>query len=327
MIKSRIDHMLSPLAEYLQEGTMARLGIGTTMGVATRYNTFLRGDNLLRRRELFELELERLLEENGGLRGAVARIEDGYALDTSGELPHLGRMLMDSEEIIRERGGKESPDTRYRAFFRNLITPADLTRYPSLLDFITSSEVMAAASNYLGFIPRLSDTLPPGVRFAESSKAMDAESHLPHRDSQLFHMDPYSTPMVYVIVLLRDVTPESGPFCWIRESVSQRAKDRLGYWKKGKPYRLSDEEVYSVVEESDRNVLCYPKGTVLFIDPSRCLHYGSRDAVVPRYQMMYGLVSPVRSDFSESFITGIRYPLADDASQLRRLVLDKHFLA
>ena len=32
----------------------------------------------------------------------------------------------------------------------------------------------------------------------------------PH-DSQLFHIDFYSLPNVYVIVLLRDTTPENGP--------------------------------------------------------------------------------------------------------------------
>ncbi len=323
--KRGLDRAAAPVARYLQHGTMERLGIRNTMRMAKWYNGLLWRRCMEVCKTHYDQNFERLLDENGGVTREPGMMTDGFFLDTSQSLPGLSELLADADQVIRERGDKSEADDRYRAFFRNLITPADLVRYPSFLNFALSSDVLATASNYLGFIPCLSATLPPGVRFVQSSKDMDAQSHLPPRDSQLFHIDPYDTPMVYVNVLLRDVTPECGPFTYISESVSQAAAARLRYWTKGRPYRMSDDEIYSVVDRSEVRQLVYPRGTVLFIDPSRCFHYGSRDAVQPRYMMMYGFVSPCRSDFTETFLDRISYPVSGSDSMLRRLVLDKFY--
>jgi hypothetical protein len=127
--------------------------------------------------------------------------------------------------------------------------------------------------------------------------------------------------MVYIIVLLRDVTAKSGPFRWVPAAESQAAVSKLKYWEKGTPYRLQDDEFYSVVDPKSVHELAYPKGAVLFIDPSRCFHYGSRDAVIPRYQMMYGFSPLCRTDFSEQTMKPLRYHVRAQDSQLRKLVL------
>ena len=66
-----------------------------------------------------------------------------------------------------------------------------------------------------------------------------------------------------------------------------------------------------------------PRGTVLFIDTRRCFHYGARDGDEPRFQLMYGLTSVCRSDFSGSYMPLDRPPLEPGADGLRRLVLDR----
>lgn len=307
---------------------MEKLGIRTTTRLAKRYNTWQNAEAVRRRRELFERELDDLLAENGPITGPVHTMEDAWALDTSGTLPHLDRVLADADAIIAERAGQGPRDERYRSFFRNIISVDDLARYPSFLDFACSSEVLSPICRHMGFIPCLSKTLPPGIRFVESRKDLDALNHLPPRDSQLYHIDPYDAPMGYVIVALRDVTLRCGPFTWVGEAASQRAARQLGYWAKGKPYRLSDDEVYSAIDRSrDEHVMAYPRGTVLFLDPSRCMHYGSRDALDPRYLLMIGYVSPARTDFTETFMDAWDYPVTPDASRLRRLVLDKSYRA
>jgi len=126
-----------------------------------------------------------------------------------------------------------------------------------------------------------------------------------------------------VIVLARDCTPRQGPFTWLPASTSATAAKKLDYWSRGRPYRLSDEEIYSVVDPDETMRLTLPRGTVLFIDTSRCFHYGARDADEPRFQVMYGLTSVCRSDFSESYMPLDRPPLPADADRLRRLVLDR----
>ena len=86
---------------------------------------------------------------------------------------------------------------------------SDLEEYPSFLDFVTSSDLLATVGSYLQCIPVLSATLPSGLRLVESNDAFDEEPEVA-KDSQLYHIDYYSRPNVYVLVLLEDVTPEHG---------------------------------------------------------------------------------------------------------------------
>ena len=60
---------------------------------------------------------------------------------------------------------------------------------------------------------------------------------------------------------------------------------------------------------------------VLFIDSSACFHYGSRNAVRPRFQFMYTLTTPCRCDLFQTQFEA-RYPVPDDASALRRMVTE-----
>ncbi|KAB2825980.1 MAG: hypothetical protein F9K51_07140, partial [Candidatus Dadabacteria bacterium] len=145
------------------------------------------------------------------------------------------------------------------------------------------------------------------------------------RGSQLFHIDYHDDPMAYVIVLLNDIAMENGPFCFLPESVSRKASDSLNYRTRGKPHRLSDEEIYSAVPENELIKVCYPAGTVLFFDPSKCFHYGSRNAVNPRYALMYAFVSPCRTDFAEVLLERELYPVRQSDSRLRKMVLRKEY--
>jgi hypothetical protein len=301
----------------------SRLGIRSTMRLARRYNRLLYGRYQRYRESLYPDRFRELAEENDGFTGnGQIRMEDGYAIDTSRSLPHLDDLLREADEVIAERGGR-APVDGPRAFFRNIIRVEDLERWPSFLDFITSSAVLATASEYMGMIPALSKTLPTGVRFVESGRHYDDAPHLAPRGTMRYHIDPYNQPVVYVIVLLQDMTPEMGPTTFLPASVSARVATELGYWSRGRPYELSDEEVYSVADPAEKIEFSYPRGTVLFVDTGHCLHYGSRDNPVPRFQIMYGLSPICRTDFSETFMPSFSYPIRPNDSQLRKLILDR----
>ncbi len=324
MIQSMLDFACRPLARRLHDGHMRRLGIAPTMRLALAYNRLKFGRQHRWRRRLFRTELARLLEENGPPARRPVEMCDGWAIDRSGALPHLDRVLEDAEEIIAECAGvRRTAEGAYRSYFQDMWLPADAERYPSFLDFATSTDVLMTVSSYLECIPALSTTLPSGIRLVESNAAFDEEPDEPH-DSQLYHIDYYSMPNVYVLVLLQDTTFENGPWTFLPRSCSQKAREELGYWKRGKPYRVSDEEVYSVVDEREVIEFAYPRGTVLFIESSGCFHYGSRDSVLPRFQLMYAYSGVCRTDFSEVIMTPRVYPLRETDSRLRRLVLDKH---
>jgi hypothetical protein len=46
--------------------------------------------------------------------------------------------------------------------------------------------------------------------------------------------------------------------------------------------------IASSYHSKDAIEFCYPRGTVLFIDSSACFHYGSRNSIKPRFQLMLG---------------------------------------
>jgi hypothetical protein len=324
MDNSKLDAFFRPIAARLHANHMSRLGIANTMRLAYPYNRlkFHRQDRW--RRALYQTQLATLLEENGGLSRPPIEMKDGWALDTSMSLPHLDRVLEDSDKIFAERCGEQrSAKGAYRSYFQNVWTTEDVERYPSFLDFATSSDVLSVVSHYLQCIPALSTTLPSGIRLVESNAAFDDQPDNP-RDSQLYHMDYYSLPLFYILVLLRDTTPEHGPWTFLPRSVSQKVCTALNYWSRQRGYRVSDEDVYSVIERKEAIEFCYPRGTVLFIESSGCFHYGSRNSIKPRFQLFLGYTGACRTDFSEAIMPHQVYPVRDTDSRLRKMVLNKN---
>jgi hypothetical protein len=324
---SDLDTLPADLAKRLHTDHMQLLGISETMCLAHAWNHLQFGRQNNWRRQLYKTRLKELLEENGAPAREPIHLQDGWAVDWSLSLPHLGRMLEEADRIIAERAGKRlSAQGAYRSFFQNMWNPAeDPLKYPAFLDFATSSELLATVAHYIGSIPALSTTLPPGIRLVESNVLFDEQPDVP-KDSQLYHIDYYSLPNVYVLVLLQDTTIENGPWTFLPRSTSQRVAEKLGYWKCGRGYRLTDEEVYSVADRSEVIEFCYPRGTVLFIESSGCMHYGSRRSVMPRFQLMLGYTGACRTDFSEYLMPRQVYPVRDNDSLLRRLVLQKNLL-
>jgi hypothetical protein len=163
------DALLSKHAQkWRSEESMERLGIERIMRLAKRYNRWRYSDPAASYQSKFDHELDSLFAERGGFHNQPPRIvlKDGWAIDTSGTLPHLDRLLKEAGEVVAERGGKVHSDVQ-RPYFRNLMFYEDLAKYPSWLDFATSPEVLATVTEYLGTMPVLSKTRPPGVRFME----------------------------------------------------------------------------------------------------------------------------------------------------------------
>lgn len=309
------------LAERIDREEFAWLGIDNTRRISKTVNRIRHGADERRRRRLFDESFDRLLAELGPLDPQPGEMRDGYLLDTSRTLPHIERLTEAAEAVIAKRGDRPHRD-RKKPFMADLRRDRDLVDHPAFLDFVLSPPVLKVAATYLRQCPVLSRTRPPGVRMVESSSKYDPEAGGPYRDSQLYHRDLHDSPLVYVIVLVRDVTERSGPFTFLPEAASNRVAEGTGYGRRGRPYRLTDEEVYEHASRHEAVSMDLPRGTVLFIDSSVCFHYGSRDCTVPRYQVMYAFTSPCRTDLSEYLMKPKRYPLDHGDPTLRRLALD-----
>ncbi len=321
----KLSQYLRPVAARLHANHMQRLGIAKTMRLAAAYNRLRWKPQQAARTRLYHEQFAELLLENGGTTRPPLAMQDGWALDGTRTLPHLDRVLADAEKIIAERAGqRRSASGAYRSYFQDVWTPEDAVRYPSFLDFATSSDLLRTVADYLGCLPALSTTLPAGIRFVESNALFDDRPDTPH-DSQLYHIDYYSLPNVYVLVLLRDTTAKNGPWTFLPKALSQRTAARVNNWGRGQGYRFSDEEIHAVAPEKERIEFCGPAGSVLFIESSGCFHYGSRNCVEPRFQLMLGYGGAVRTDFSELIMTAKVYPQRPEDSRLRRWVLDKEY--
>src|SRR5581483_2069598 len=212
---------------------MGRLGIANSMRLARTMNTLRWRREAAQRRRLYNTQFDELIRRNGTSVRPLLQMQDGFAIDTSGTLPHLDRVLAQADEIIAERGGKRATaPNSYRSFFSDVWRDEDCERFPAFLDFATSSDVVGVVSNYLRTIPVLSTTIPPGIRFVESNMDYDDTPDV-LKESQLYHIDYYSVPSVYVLVALHDTTFDHGPWTFLPRGVSQRAKTELGYWKRG----------------------------------------------------------------------------------------------
>lgn len=318
IFKQRLKKALQRPQSDMEPEAMESLGINNIMRAAKIYNRSRYG----------ALQTER---ESALANGAAAnlpapkiKMRDGWAVDESRTLPHLDQLLTEAETVIAQRGGSHEYISQ-RGFMRDLLKADDLEKCPSFLNFVLSEEVLSTVCDYLGYAPVFSDLVPPGVRFAESNAALDPTPNRPPRQSQLYHLDFHDRPLVYVLVLLRDVTIDSGPFTFFGAEASQKISKAVRYGARKRPFRLSDEEVYAAADKKDEHQFMYPRGTVLFIDSSRCFHFGSRNAVVPRYQMMYAFVSACRTDFSEKFMPRREYPVSENDSFLRRYALNSRY--
>lgn len=322
----KIWNPIKEIAARLSRHDMEMLGIDRTMRLAKKINRVRYGRYQSRREQCYQEAFDQLLGEhtNGSTPTAVGKMEDGWLVDTSHSLPYLNELIAEAEIVIAERGGRP-PSPTGKPFIADIATPADLDRFPSFLNFALSSPGLTIVSKYLGFVPMLSTTMPPGLRLTESSSKFDPGAGGPYRESQLYHLDHHDSPLVYVIVLLRDVTMDSGPFTFLPVSDSERATKALDYRARNAPYRITDEQMYSVVDKKKAIPFTGSKGNVLFLDSSRCFHYGSRDCMIPRYQMMYAYVSPCRTDFSDLLVKPRVYTRRPTDSRLRRMLLTRTF--
>src|SRR5437764_3309336 len=176
----------SPLvlaAALLQRNDLALLGIERTSKLGRAYSgrrnrRFVdeRLRNAARHFELLDAELS---------GASVPEMHDGWAIDTSRSLPHLDRLLAEMNAVIDECGLLPGEDYG-KPFLRDILPPGGVERYPSVLDFATSPEVLATTSRYAGWLMPLSDsTLPPGPRLMESTTTHDPQPAGPWRPRHL----------------------------------------------------------------------------------------------------------------------------------------------
>jgi hypothetical protein len=326
MPASHLNPIAAP-ARLLRRNDMSLLGVNRTARIGRASNPRRFRESLAGRRRKLEdhlVELRRERQASGRNRLEVMELTDGWARDDSHSLPGLAAVVEEMSAVIEERGGREW-DFHGKPFLFDILPERAWDAYASILDFVSTPDVLEPVARHCGFVPCLSTDTPPGVRLMESTTRFDPQAEGPWRSSQLWHTDYHAFPTIYVIVAIREIGPDDGALHFIGEAASRRVAEELRYQSRGSPYRVTDEAFAELVDPSEWIAFTAEPGGVMFLDSSRCFHFGSRNPRRPRYQLQYAYVSPVRNDFGDLVRPQARYPVDPSAPLSRRLALDRGF--
>lgn len=161
-----------------------------------------------------------------------------------------------------------------KSFFYNVLEQRDLDQNPELIALAKTPAFSAAATGYLDTVPDLSGI---GVFYSPANSSTEK--------SQQYHTDDIDSRQVKCFINVNGVGPDNGPFTFIPADISASIRRELGHRWRGR--RLEDEEVLAHCKPGDAVSLVGPPGSSLFVDTSRCLHYGSRCRSGYRLVIMY----------------------------------------
>jgi hypothetical protein len=246
---------------------------------------------------------------------AAVRIpaEQGFLVCSPGTFD-VAAVVAAALETVESVNIEEKKAEANKSFMTKLGNMKAMTLESPFLQFAMRPEIVASAAAYLGMVPI--------VQFANVYHSSHAADEL--AKSQLYHCDSDEVTQVKIFVFCEDVTPEAGPLTVVPADLSQRVRDHVHYkYKK----RLSDEQVREALGDDLVEVpITGPAGTVVFVDTSRCLHFGSRISTVGvrRLVVMLQYVTPLAFILPEhDFHAGaaFRHLLRDDHDAVTALLL------
>jgi hypothetical protein len=192
----------------------------------------------------------------------------GFHRFNASDLPFGKETLIDCEKIFlnaKDSGFEHiKSSTQYgkgKPWRTNILQVNDFSKFPSILNFATSDEIITLASFYLGTVPVLGD-----IQLWWTIANEEEES------SQLFHIDQEDFKQFKVFIHINDVNEDNGPLTFIDAKTSKIIKPQLS-----NPYtRTSDDEILSKAQPRSIIKAVAPKGSAFMLDTSSCFHQGSR---------------------------------------------------
>jgi hypothetical protein len=263
------SHVAAKVGEYGFGRAANEIGfkkMGLPRGVVQK---FVRGAKIARHPADYAA---RKFRTSSYLRGATPkyRIDPdlGYRSVPTGGLPGMDNVLKICQQIYRDALPKlDAFGGRYGI---NLLTSdmeaqtdgvLDLRDFPELLEFASSEALLANIVDYLGEVPVLAS-----IGLVVTTPMTE------NIGSNLFHFDQASQSLVKFWLAVDDVVPGSGPLTFFDATASKKIWKQTGYVSG----RLTDEQVYDVVPESEKLEFLGKAGEGMLVDTCRCVHFGSR---------------------------------------------------
>lgn len=171
--------------------------------------------------------------------------------------PSVNELVEASRRKLAE--AKALPQSRNKAFFSQLLGPADLHPSGVFLRFALDERLLGTTARYLGVAP-----------FLESvellySKPIDG----PPAQSQQWHRDRTDRRIMKVFVYAVDVTSRNGPLSLLSRPDSDRVPETLFHY-------VPDEQMAHYVDPRRTIALTGGAGSTIMVDTQACYHLGSR---------------------------------------------------
>lgn len=238
---------------------------------------------------------------------------DGFRVAPAGAFDDVPAIVAEARAALTRYDATHPPDGKNRKrFLLNVLDASTITLETAAMRLALRDDVLAAVTRYLGVVPFLT---------AISVFHSDVVDGAP-TSSQLHHCDGDDVAQIKIFIYCSDVDARSGPFTLVTAGESRLVRQRTKYQYR---QRLTDAQVQEVLGQGHEHPIVGPSGTVLFVDTSRCFHYGSRVAkdAPPRlatmiqYQTPYSFMLPTSAQSSLAF----RHLIHPGLTDLQRLVL------
>jgi hypothetical protein len=270
-----------------------------------------------RRRAAAERDADRLALADEFAAEAPFAIERdrGYLALPPAAFPAAAPVVEEANALLDGIGHEGLLEYVKKPMARGFVPPSAYELDSPYMQLALSRDLVAPVAAYLGVVPVLNDI---DVWYSPYHER-------PPRSSQLWHRDHADTEQIKVWLHCNDIGPDSGPLTIVDAADSDELAARVGYVQlEG---RVPDEDVAAVVGPEGLVALTGSRGTVDFVDTSRCFHFGSRvtspDAPARRVVLIQYL-TPYAFEFLSDHREEARYRhLGRDGTleEIERLVL------
>jgi hypothetical protein len=190
---------------------------------------------------------------------------DGYRFFGPDDIQSIDGIVRYCQAVYREAREAFPPEYfqkhPHKKFLFPILEGVEFCRHPALLRLMVSRPIVDAAAAYLGTVPKLT-----GARLCWSPENATA------RSSQLYHFDYEDIRQIKVFINIFETKEDQGPLTFLPADISSRVQKSIGRVLG----RVQDERIYEGGGRDHERKVMGPPGSGVFLDTSRCLHYGSR---------------------------------------------------
>ena len=194
---------------------------------------------------------------------------DGFAKINFEYFKDFTEIIQQSKKILADSLKKETSDLNQK---KNFLVTKNINvlenNFLPLRKLIKSNDFLSPITEYLGSFPILWSSQ---IWFSPNKKFTLGRS-------QNYHMDNEDYRQIKCFIPLEDINDENGPLTIIDANKTVKIFERLKKEKiiKYKHAKVSDEIMNKLHHEKKSIKLTAKVGEILYVDTSRCYHYGSR---------------------------------------------------